>query len=1385
MSDPQQANKPSQRPLGVSRLSWQIIQQSLRLSMPPKGTFSRSSLHWKSRFQLPYAKKEHIAARIGADRVKDFLDGEAQFSNCSWLVQNDEGPDADIGKKKKTGGAVAGTAAAGHKGEFPEYLSRRTTYICSFHGTSIVKEEQRATTACESAGATSAHGAVGSMSGSAGSCRQNVGGAIADGGQNACVVGGRQNASADGGDGGQRDGGSVPEFCHVCLNAACTHAMCNANASSVPSFASLDASWHAANASQPSIVDVGVDATTGGGTPALAPTECFVASHASARCSQAPEPQPAAGQPSRRKGVPIRRKVDLGESKKRGCQARIVVNYSRDNNEALVYYDHQQHTKQDGGFAHARTCPSSLNDVGYTGHTLSGPCKDYILGILLNTGCLLSNMQVVLKVQQWALSEYARLHNMDLEAAESLFDLDPTQVTDDYCVDEADVDRLKTKLAELDFMKDRDVANSVDKWVKENPQKVIHYQPYEPGVSSFQLVMQTEWMRDRLIEFGHGKPLFMDGTFGVNSQKNPLTTVMVQDAFDHGIPTAFSIMEGGCAEKHYAVLLECLYNAAKAVEPDWLPSSIMIDDCDAEINAITSVFPASVKVVLCTWHVMRSWKKNIIIQGVDKDQVASIFEDLCKNVMYCEPPCFVPGVTTMPVCECGLCKPVEGHKTKRRNKGKNKVSAVTVARAAGAQQTRVAMVTGAAVAASGVSGVVVGADAGGAIGGANIASTSGAGVVAKAVGIAADDVADDVAGAPALQLVPAVGATAAGVAFVATAPEAAATEVGVTEDAFLEAWVQQQLHAFYERWEIKGGKFNAYLQKHWEKKLPMWVKALKRWNTANQQTNNYCEAFHSMLKELLGQKKKYLRSRRIDWLLHVLLANVEARAKAAWRKRRSGRVVNRKHEIAMKARIERAIALPDSHVAWVDQQAGHAVVTSSQGVKTYAVRSAFATWAHCACEDCKYRAKSEGIICKHIIKLILMSGKVTAAQLVRAVGTMHGTIAGGMGLIAAALAEPNVELQLDGEYERVASAVDPDVAVDARRAMATATSEVATRAMSSGGGDSAAAAGHVALHSSVTRRGLDVVWKDLEGMRDVARQHEGGYFHSRCVDELQKCLNALLAVKRVHDHDDGRVRPVHSFTSCGNDGGDNTTKRRKSALVDVGKLHRGGPSRPNMESRAAAAHEAERMQAALQQDVAPHAPRLPSLPRVQHGKGRKRKGATLHELQLMQDSAIATTSHSGGSGGASGSKGGTAGLASGSRKAGAAVAMQHGGQVGVASSSGVSSQAATPSRCSPGGNSSQVANTTAVVSQGILVQLEPLPGPSGSPVVWPGALSVKVTGPGVPAGTRTLVADTGNGVPPEGLRLKWLPSPLAPSTLMPVLFDSNDRMVLAPLRPSR
>eukprot|EP01018_Ginkgo_biloba_P015870 Gb_38240 [translate_table: standard] len=77
--------------------------------------------------------------------------------------------------------------------------------------------------------------------------------------------------------------------------------------------------------------------------------------------------------------------------------------------------------------------------------------------------------------------------------------------------------------------------------------------------------------------------------------------------------------------------MEKLKSRIHEVDPAWRPSAFMVDDVAAEINAISDVFGC--RVLLCLWHVRRSWLKNLTKKFHDYLVRREMFKDL-GDIMY-------------------------------------------------------------------------------------------------------------------------------------------------------------------------------------------------------------------------------------------------------------------------------------------------------------------------------------------------------------------------------------------------------------------------------------------------------------------------------------------------------------------------------------------------------------------------------------------------------------------------------------------------------------------------------------------------------------------------------------------------------------------------------
>lgn len=67
----------------------------------------------------------------------------------------------------------------------------------------------------------------------------------------------------------------------------------------------------------------------------------------------------------------------------------------------------------------------------------------------------------------------------------------------------------------------------------------------------------------------------------------PLATALVLDEHYEGVPAAWGILQG----ERSSIFVRWLGALKECMAPDWRPSCFIVDDCDAEINAIRQALP--------------------------------------------------------------------------------------------------------------------------------------------------------------------------------------------------------------------------------------------------------------------------------------------------------------------------------------------------------------------------------------------------------------------------------------------------------------------------------------------------------------------------------------------------------------------------------------------------------------------------------------------------------------------------------------------------------------------------------------------------------------------------------------------------------------------------
>eukprot|EP01018_Ginkgo_biloba_P003949 Gb_13991 [translate_table: standard] len=124
-------------------------------------------------------------------------------------------------------------------------------------------------------------------------------------------------------------------------------------------------------------------------------------------------------------------------------------------------------------------------------------------------------------------------------------------------------------------------------------------QPFILGIQS---------MTIRMVKFGKNNPIAINSTFGTNKLKYPLFTLIVFDTHQNGVTITW-IISSRSSVNDIQNWMEKLQSRIHEIDRTWRPSDFMVDVVATEINAISDVFGCC--VLLCLWHVHKSWLKNL------------------------------------------------------------------------------------------------------------------------------------------------------------------------------------------------------------------------------------------------------------------------------------------------------------------------------------------------------------------------------------------------------------------------------------------------------------------------------------------------------------------------------------------------------------------------------------------------------------------------------------------------------------------------------------------------------------------------------------------------------------------------------------------------------
>ncbi|CAD6925856.1 unnamed protein product [Tilletia controversa] len=198
------------------------------------------------------------------------------------------------------------------------------------------------------------------------------------------------------------------------------------------------------------------------------------------------------------------------------------------------------------------------------------------------------------------------------------------------------VDRLVAGLKQATRLH-ADPFVAVDRFVEVNPDSIFAYHPLKITKTSkrFTVGVKSTWSIQNLIRWD-GRAVFMDSSWrNKNENRAPLTFVTTTNAAGHMVPCV-AYLSTDTTSRSFQHLLRALEDEVVAEaaricsdadrtpqakldtatvllanarriceERSWRPSTVMIDKCRAELNAINEVWPDT-QVRLCQFHIMQA-----------------------------------------------------------------------------------------------------------------------------------------------------------------------------------------------------------------------------------------------------------------------------------------------------------------------------------------------------------------------------------------------------------------------------------------------------------------------------------------------------------------------------------------------------------------------------------------------------------------------------------------------------------------------------------------------------------------------------------------------------------------------------------------------------------
>ena len=163
------------------------------------------------------------------------------------------------------------------------------------------------------------------------------------------------------------------------------------------------------------------------------------------------------------------------------------------------------------------------------------------------------------------------------------------------------------KACQLSKLDQENLNLKIRAWQKDHPQSNYYFRPYEPEScnedfsQTLLYVHQEPWQQELLKRYGNLISL-MDATYKTTKYELALFFLAVKTNVGYSVVGEFIVQSETTEQITEALEILSSWN------PEWNPKFFMTDYSEAEIGAITSVFPLC-QTYLCDFHREQAWER--------------------------------------------------------------------------------------------------------------------------------------------------------------------------------------------------------------------------------------------------------------------------------------------------------------------------------------------------------------------------------------------------------------------------------------------------------------------------------------------------------------------------------------------------------------------------------------------------------------------------------------------------------------------------------------------------------------------------------------------------------------------------------------------------------